>query len=104
MTNKPEELAREILDKLKRASYFINDEKYSHIAASLKIEATIEAEQLAQMVIDIGEYSLKNKFMQDAIAEAKQEQREKDAKIADSYDDGVGEGVDPAEIAKAIRG
>lgn len=57
-----------------------------------------DCKQLAQAVIDIGEESLKYKFMQEAIEQARQEQREKDARKVIE----IGRHKDPELVAKEI--
>jgi len=111
MTNKPEELAREILE-------LVNRYKNCTIPAATGLptvghQSILKAEQLAQMVIDkreaIAMWAIKNGYatghgdtsediLDELKAQIEQEQREKDARIAEGFT------MWPAEkIAKGIR-
>lgn len=112
MTNKPKELAREILEII--SGYETNRSAISRVES--------RAKQLAKMVIEKGKYRIDGDVvfhtetisindLNELIKQTKQEQREKDAKIAELYEDNLRccENQDfydelADRIAKAIRG
>lgn len=99
------ELAQMVLDENNKYPLVGRDDRPMSIEELLwtKWLAHLKKKEITEPLISLADQQAFFEIAQPLIMQARQEQKEKDAKIAESYDNGIGGGVDPLDIAEAIR-